>query len=104
MLAPLNGIAATDGYHYLYPADWHAAFRPVIAAKLAASADLRAYYDGWGSRVSLFIDRVPEIPPDFAALHALGTDFVIADRALPLPEVPMPCALTGGFRLYRLGS
>lgn len=104
MLAPLNGIAATDGYHDLYPADWHRAFRPVIAAKLDASDDLRAYYDGWGSRVSLFIDRVPEILPDFAALHAQGTGFVIADRPLPLAEVTVPCPRTGGPRLYRLDA
>lgn len=102
MLAPLHGIAATDGYHYLYPAAWHAAFRPVIADKLAASEDLRAYYDDWGNRVSLFADRVPEVLPDFTALRALGTAFVIADRPLPLPEAVLPCALTGGLRLYQL--
>lgn len=103
MLAPLHRMAATDGYHYLYPAHWHTAFRPVIAAKLDASAELRAYYDDWGSRVGLFIDRVPEISPDFDALHALGTSYVIADRPLPLEQVKIPCALSDGLRLYRLG-
>lgn len=103
MLAPLHGIPALDGYHYLYPAHWHAAFRPVIAAKLAASEDLRAYFDGWGNRVSLFIDHVPEILPDFDALRSIGGAYVIADRALPLEQVhPDGCELSPDLRLYRL--
>ena len=104
MLAPLHGIRAVDGYHYLYPAEYHAAFRHVIADKLAASEDLRAYYDNWGSRVSLFIDRVPEVLPDFDALERLGAAFVIADRPLPLTPADTPCPLSGNLRLYRLGG
>jgi hypothetical protein len=103
MLAPLHGMRAVDGYHYMYPASWHRAFRPVIAEKLAASDSLRAYYDDWGNRVSLFIDQVPEVSPDFAALAELGVGYVIADRALELMQVqPTGCALSAPLRLYRL--
>ncbi len=107
MIAPLNGIRAVDGYHNLYPAAYHAAFRPVIAAKLAASADLRAYYDDWGNRVGAFIDRVPEIPPDYAAAAVLGATHVIADRRLDgqeLAEADPECLAGTGLRLYRIVS
>jgi len=103
MIAPVNGIAALDGYHNLYPLAYRAAFRPVIAAKLAADADLAAYYDDWGSRVYSFADRARAVPPDYAAAGRLGAGFVIADRVLDDPalaDVTPDC--TRELRLYRL--
>lgn len=100
MLAPLHGIRALDGYHYLYPASWHAAFRTVIVAKIEASDAVRKAYDGWGNRVSLFIDQVPGILPDFAAARRLGASVVIADRPLPLVPIRPECALSDDLRLY----
>ncbi|MBL9051072.1 MAG: hypothetical protein JNK19_13260 [Tabrizicola sp.] len=103
MMAPLNGIAAIDGYHNFYPLSYKQAFRPVIAAKLAADPDLAAYYDGWGSRVSAFADRAPEVLPDFAAAHRLGATHVIADRAVQDPALT-EIASCAGLVLYRIAT
>ncbi|WP_226781734.1 DUF6044 family protein [Oceaniglobus trochenteri] len=105
MIAPANDIAALEGYHNLYPLAYRQAFRPVIAAKLAADADLRAYYDDWGNRVYAFGDRARDVAPDYAAAARLGADFVIADRALDDPalaDATPDCA--GDLRLYRIVS
>src|SRR5690606_4347554 len=103
MIAPANGIGALDGYHNLYPLSYKAQFRPVIAAKLAADADLRAYYDEWGSRIYSFADRARDVAPDYAAAGRLGAGFVIADRALDDPalvDATPQCA--GELWLYRV--
>ncbi|RVT84227.1 hypothetical protein DXV76_11095 [Rhodobacteraceae bacterium CCMM004] len=106
MIAPANGIAAVDGYHNLYPLAYKAAFRPVIAAKLAASPPLRRYYDDWGSRVGTFARRAPEVPPELGAARALGARYVVAARALPDPPgaepVPLACLERADVTLWRL--
>lgn len=100
MLAPLHGIPAIDGYHNYYPLSWKRAFRPVIAARLAADADMAAYFDGWGNRVGTLADRgAPGVAPDWAAAARLGATHVIADRALPGLT---PVAGCEGLQLYRI--
>lgn len=99
MLAPLHGIAAVDGYHNYYPLAYKRAFRPVIAARLAADADLAAYFDGWGSRIGTLADRGPDIAPDWAAAARLGATHVIADRRVTgLVQI----AACDGLLLYRI--
>jgi len=99
MLAPLHGIPAIDGYHNYYPLAYKRAFRPVIAARLAADPALAAYFDGWGSRIGTLADRGPDIAPDWSAAARLGATHVIADRGVPGLAREATCE---DLRLYRI--
>lgn len=82
MIAPANGIAASDGYHNLYPLSYKQAFRPLIAPKLKRSERLSRYFDNWGNRVYTFSERVPDILPDFSKGPRIGATMVIATRVI----------------------
>ncbi len=49
-----NGIATLDGYLGMYPQEYKEKWAKVIAPALAGSPSLKAYFDGWGARVSLY--------------------------------------------------
>ncbi len=49
-----NGIATVDGYLGMYPQTYKEKWQKVIEPAMAGSPSLKAYFDGWGARVSLY--------------------------------------------------
>lgn len=49
-----NGIATVDGYLGMYSQEYKEKWEKVIAPALSGSPSLKAYFDGWGARVSLY--------------------------------------------------
>ena len=49
-VAQFNGFYTLDSYQSIYELDYKHAFRRIIKGELARSANLRSYFDGWGSR------------------------------------------------------
>ena len=52
--ALMHGFYTVDGYSNNYPLEYKRAFRKVIASELEKNAQVRAYFDDWGSRCYLF--------------------------------------------------
>lgn len=87
MIAAFNGFHTIDGYAPNYPLSYKRRFRRVIAAELARSPGLRAYFDGWGSRVSLYHKKsAPNLLIDFCAAYDLGARYILAPH--PVDGVP----------------
>ncbi len=53
-ISQAHGFYTLDGYVGLYPLEFKKRFRPIIAAELEKSPDLRSHFDNWGSRVFVF--------------------------------------------------
>lgn len=95
-MAMLNGFRTLGGYWSLYPLEYKHRFRRVIHAELEKKAELRKYFDEWGSRCYLFSAELGLRPPvtkterlalqhlevDTAALKELGARYVLS--ALPI--------------------
>lgn len=89
------GFYTVDGYSNNYPLGYKHAFRKVIADALEESEVLKSYYDGWGSRVYLYLDdshirkdAYVNLPYDFDALKALGCKYILSSRQIVgTPEV-----------------
>ena len=83
------GFYTVDGYSNNYPLEYKHSFRKVIAPALEENEVLKNYYDGWGSRVYLYLDEshiTPEayenLPYDFKALSALGCDYILSAKEI----------------------
>lgn len=90
-VAQYNGFYTVNGYFQNYPLAYKHTFRKVIAKELEKSAELKAYYDGWGSRCYLYStelqgelwgkDRQKEIPNleiDMATLKELECTYLFS--------------------------
>lgn len=80
MIAAFNGIATVDGYSFNYPLDHKRRFRAIIAGELERDAELRRYFDDFGSRAYLFFTDRDGGPVflDFCAASDLGATHVLA--------------------------
>ena len=63
-VAHFNGYRTVDGYWYLYPLEYKHRFRRAIAGELDKSADLKAYFDDYGSRAYIFSSELWQTLPD----------------------------------------
>jgi len=92
-IAHLNGYKTVDGYWYLYPLQYKHRFRRVIQGELARSDKLRAYYDGWGSRLYLMsseldtnfyvtkdcaVRKVSDVRLDCLELKEIGASYIFS--------------------------
>ncbi|WP_085522194.1 DUF6044 family protein [Tuberibacillus sp. Marseille-P3662] len=55
-IAQYNGFYTLDGYVVSYPLSYKKDFRKIIAPELEKNANIRGYYDNWGSRCYIFTD------------------------------------------------
>jgi hypothetical protein len=53
-VAEYNGFYTLDSYRVNYPLEYKQEFRKIIASELDKSAELKDYYDKWGSRCYVF--------------------------------------------------
>ncbi|GAB2968039.1 DUF6044 family protein [Hymenobacter coalescens] len=100
-VAQLSGFHTLDSYQSTYPLAYKHQFRPLIAAELAKSPELRRYFDDWGSRCYLFStelgrnfrvgrqDRavVRDWRFDARAFRRLGGRYVLSAARLARPAV-----------------
>jgi hypothetical protein len=92
-VAHLNGFRTVDGYWPLYPLEYKHRFRPAISDEVAKSAELRDYFDKWGSRCYIMsaelgkhwyvraddsIKSIRELNIDTAALRELGASHLFS--------------------------
>lgn len=78
-IAQYNGFHTIDGYLTNYPMAYKREFRKIIANELSKNAEIRAYFDYWGSRCYLFDDE-------------LGKDFLITKgKSKPISLLDIDC-------------
>jgi hypothetical protein len=90
-----HGLDQVDGYVALYPVRYHDLFRVLIARCLDADPPMRAYYDGWGQRLSTFC---PDLDPE--VLDLLGVRWISAARTTPAVPGLVVRSDAGGRTLY----
>ncbi|TCP19974.1 hypothetical protein EV207_15610 [Scopulibacillus darangshiensis] len=57
-VAQYNGFYTLDAYNNIYPLKYKHQFRQIIAPELAKNKTLETYYDTWGGRCYLFVDKL----------------------------------------------
>lgn len=91
-IAQGNGFYTVDAYSTNYPLEYKYKFRPVIEKELEKNANIKSYYDNWGSRCYLFaaeLDTKFQIGKDenivlenfeinTDALKELGCDYIFS--------------------------
>lgn len=109
MIAPMNGIAAIDGYHNFYPLEYKERFRPIVAAQIEGHDRNYWYFEGWGSRLISFVEDPADIRIDLTAAAAVGAThlisaFDLSQSAISDGIVPVAtdCSAEDSPRLYRL--
>ncbi len=94
-----NGFYTLDSYQSLYPLAYKREFRKIIAGELDKSADLRVYFDAWGSRCYVFAAElgkyyewdknsgkfIHDLALDLAQFRAMGGRYLIS--SVPITRV-----------------
>jgi len=103
-VAQYNGFKTLDGYMVNYPLEYKHQFRNIIAKYLDVSVHHKNLYDGWGSKVYVYDQRVNYVFPnefflnsfrdeqyrnlylDTATIKSLGGDYLFSLLEIHKPE------------------
>ena len=89
MIAAMNGINVSDGYHTIYPKSYKFKFRKIIENELSKDIKFRNHYDNWGSRVYAFVSDPNEINLNFQEAKKIGTKFIISKYIVNSDEIKL---------------
>ena len=91
MVAVMNDIKVIDGYYTIYPLKYKIKFRKIIEKELENNAELKNYFDTFGSRVYAFYNDKNNIMLNFKAAKTLGADYILSSFPIKNNNLKVVC-------------
>ena len=100
MIAVMNDLKVIDGYHTLYPKNYHKKFRKIISKELEKNESLKNYYDFMGNRVFVFYNDKNNLLTNFKEAKILGAEYVISSFKIQSANLEFICGECNNNKIF----